>query len=371
MTRIISTFLLFLFLAATTFAQTVTTITDGTPDDAIAIDGNGNIYASNFIGDSVFKFDTNGNATTFVSGLNSPNGIDFDSNGNFYLCDFTANQLIRFDSDGNLDTTFNIPGSPSGMIKAFDNDDMIYTRYNGNTINRITPAGTITEISSDANLNGPVGLAFDEVGNLYVGNYNNREIYKVLPNGDLLYIATSGTAGNLGFIAYGQGMLWGTGINDHKIYKINPNAVDEVTVFAGSSVGGLDGDISVATFNRPNGILFNEAEDTMYITDFGSKNLRIISGIVLSTEDVTMNKSEVRLFPNPSESELNIRAITNDTDRFTVNVIDISGKAIFSSEGMPDGTIISESIDVSSWSQGLYLVEIISGNSTVTKKFIR
>lgn len=352
-------------------AQTVSTYTDGTPDDAIAIDENGNIYASQFTGDSVFTFDSNGTATTFVSGLDTPNGIDFDSDGNFYVCDFNANELLRYDSAGVFDSSIEIPGNPSGLIKAWDNDDMIYTRYGVNRINRVTPEGVFTEISADPALNGPVGLAYDDDNNLYVANYNNREVFKVLPNGDLEYIATVGTVGNLGFIAFGQDMLWGTGISDHKIYVIDPTGIDQVSIFAGSTAGGIDGDISQATFNRPNGILFNEDETTLYITDFGSKNLRIISDVTLSAKDNKLKNSEVQLAPNPATDTLNIRINTSEIGDATLKVYDILGKTIFSSELILNGNLASSIVDVSAWNSGTYFVEITSRNGAITKRFIR
>ncbi|MBL4662453.1 MAG: T9SS type A sorting domain-containing protein [Flavobacteriaceae bacterium] len=365
----------FIFLATllsvVSSAQTVNTFIEGTPDDAIALDADGNIYASNFTGDSVFKFDSNGTATTFVSGLDTPNGLDFDSNGNLYVCDFNANELFRYDSSGILDASITIPGNPSGIVKAWDNDDMIYTRYNVNTINRVTPSGVFTEVSSDPALNGPVGLAYDSNGQLYVANYNNREVFKVLANGDLEYIATVGTIGNLGFIAYGQGMLWGTGISDHKIYVIDPTGVDEVNVFAGSSAGSMDGDIAQATFNRPNGIAFSEDETTLYITDFGTKNLRIITGVVLSAGDISLKNSEVKLFPNPTTNLLNIQINTSETGSATLKVYDILGKTLFSSELILNGNLTSSKVDVSAWNSGTYFVEIISQNGSITKRFIR
>jgi len=365
----------FIFLATlltvASSAQTVTTFTDGTPDDAIAIDSNGDIYASNFVGDAIFKFDSNGTATAFVSGLNTPNGIDFDSNGNLYVSDFSGTEILRYDSNGVLDNTISIPGNPSGMIKAWDNDDMIYTRYTANTINRITPGGDITEVSSDPALNGPVGLAYDNNGQLYVANYNNREVFKVLANGDLEYIATVGTVGNLGFIAFGHGMLWGTGINDHKIYLIDPTEIDEVSIYAGSALGGADGDISQATFNRPNGILFSDDENILYITDFGSKNLRIITGVTLSVNDNTLNRSDVQLVPNPATDKLNIRINTSEIGDASLKVYDVLGKTLFSSELILNGNLASSIVDVSAWNSGTYFVEITSQNGSITKRFIR
>lgn len=367
------TFFAAILMATTFFAQTVTTFTGGTPDDGIAIDNDGNIYCSNYVGDTVFKFTPSGDVSSFITGLNTPNGLAFNSNEELYVCDGQGNTIFKYDIDGNLLESYPTSNHPSGIIKSFANDDMIFTQFSGDVINRLEPDGTITTISSAPELNGPVGLAYDSNGVLYVGNYTDREIYRVLDNGEVEYIATIPTDGgalpNLGFIAFGQGFVWGTTMGSDKIYKVNPNGVDDFEIFAGSIQGSLDGDISIATFHTPNGILFNDAEDTMYITDFGTKNLRIISGIVLSNGDFDSKKNEVQLYPNPSDSQLNIQF--NASENYTIRVYNSLGKEMFLLANHSFEEKVIETIDVSSWSKGIYFVEVNSGKNSETKKFIR
>lgn len=360
-------------MATTFFAQTVTTFTEGTPDDGIAIDSNGNIYCSNYVGDTVFKFTPSGDVSSFITGLNTPNGLAFNSNEELYVCDGQGNTIFKYDINGNLLDSYPTVSHPTGIVKDFDSEDMIFTEYQGNIINRLSTDGIITPVSSAVGLNGPVGLAFDENGVLYVGNYTDRDIYRVLENGTIEYIATVPTDGgylpNLGFIAYGQGYLWGTTMGSDKIYKINPNDVADYEIFAGSTQGSLDGDISVATFHTPNGIAFNDAEDTMYITDFTTKNLRIISGIVLANDEFSSKKSEVEIYPNPSEEQLNIQFFTSEN--YTIRVYDSLGKEMFLLTNHSFEEKVIETIDVSSWSKGIYFVEVKSENNSETKKFIR
>ena len=362
----------FLIGAHLLIAQTVSTFTDGTPDDAIAIDSNGNIYCSNYVGDTVFKFTPSGEVSSFVTGLNTPNGLAFNSNGDLYVCDGQGNMVYKYDSNGMELAAYPKSGHPSGIIKAFDSDIMYFTTYTENKIYNLDTDGTITELSTAPELNGPVGLAMDENGTLYVGNYADREIYRVLANGDAEYIATVPTDGgaypNLGFIAYGQGMLWGTTMGSDKIYAINPNGVDEVFLFAGSTQGSNDGDISQATFFTPNGILFNAAEDTMYITDFGTKNLRIISGVVLGIQEMDLKKSEVILYPNPATDLVTLSALLPSAGDYRIIVRDILGKEIIKFDGYAESSEISETINVSQWSSGTYLIEItFEGYSTIKK----
>ncbi len=367
------TILAAVFMASSFFAQTVTTYTDGTPDDAMVLDSNGNLYASNFTGDSVFKFDADGNGVPFITGLNTPNGLAFDSNENLYVCDFSGHTIYKYDIDGNLLDSFTDIIRPSGIIKAFDNDDMIFTNYNESSINRLEPDGTITVISSDPELNGPVGLAYDENGVLYAGNYNDRKIYRILNDGTAEYIAQLPTDGgatpNLGFITYGQGRLWGTTMGSDKIFAVNQNELDSYILFAGSDQGSMDGDISQATFHTPNGILFNDAEDTMYITDFGSKNVRVISDVILSFGEEVLNLKSLQLFPNPAVTILNVK--TNVDGDYQLKVYNILGETVYSVDEKFQNNSISKSIDISSLQSGVYLLKVSTQYSTSVKRFIK
>lgn len=364
-----------ILVSTSLISQTVSSFTDGTPDDAIAIDSNGNIYCSNYVGDTVFKFTPNGDVTSFITGLNTPNGLAFNSLDELYVCDGQGDTIYKYDNDGNLLDSYPVSDHPSGIVKSPDNDIMIFTKYQGNSIHSLAPDGTIDLISSDDDLNGPVGLAFDGNGNLYVGNYNNREIYKVINDGDLDFIAEVPTDGgpmpNLGFIAYGQGFLWGTTMGSDKIYRINPNGINDVMLFAGSSQGSLDGDISQATFNTPNGILFNELEDTMYITDFGSKNLRIISDVVLGFNNNDNINDSLKLVPNPANDSVRVSSVLYDHGNYTIRISDTSGKTIYKFSGQSEQLLLFKDIDVSSLKKGVYLVTLISGNRSVSKKLIK
>jgi len=364
-----------ILVSAAMNSQTVSTFTQGTPDDDIAIDSNGNIYCSNYVGDTVFKFTPNGDVSSFVTGLNSPNGLAFNSLEELYVCDGQANTIYKYDLDGNELDSYPSVGHPSGIIKSPDSDIMIFTKYQGNSIHSLAPDGTIDLISDANELTGPVGLAFDDAGNLFVGNYNNRKVYKVLNNGDLEFIADVPTDGgpmpNLGFIAYGQGYLWGTTMGSDKIYRIDPNGVNDVVLFAGSSQGSVDGDISEATFNTPNGILFNETEDTMYITDFGTKNLRIISDVVLSVNDQDVLNNSLKLVPNPAKDSVRVSTILDNIGDFRISISDLNGKEIKSISGSSNQLLLNKDIDISYLSNGIYFFSIISGNKSKSKKLVK
>ena len=85
---------------------------------------------------------------------------------------------------------------------------------------------------------------------------------------------------------------------------------------------------------------------------------------VLSTPDnQTINKT-VRLYPNPVQNELNIYGISSGSN---VSIFSLTGKMVFS--GTSDASI--ESIDVSSLSEGIYIVEVAKGSEKDIFKLIK
>ena len=138
---------------------------------------------------------------------------------------------------------------------------------------------------------------------------------------------------------------------------------------SGSDQGSMDGDISIATFHTTNGILFNEGEDTMYITDFGTKNIRVISDVILSFGEEALNLKSLQLYPNPVDSTLNVK--TDVDGDYQIKVYNVLGEVVYSIEENFQNTSISKSIDMSSLNSGVYLVKVSSQKVTSVKRFIK
>ncbi len=149
-------------------------------------------------------------------------------------------------------------------------------------------------------LNGSVGLAHTEDGTLYVANFTDRTIYRVTST-DLEYVATvpGPSNGVLGFISGAGGTLYGTSWNSHAIYAIEPAYMDSVRLVAGGNgQGNTDGEVSTAKFNQPNGILAVAGGDTIYVSDFGSKNIRMITGVSTGIAEQP-HREGIHIWPNP------------------------------------------------------------------------
>ena len=142
--------------------------------------------------------------------LHNPSTIAFDAQGNAFISDRFNNRVRRVNSSGYISTyAGNGTATTSGngelatlgsmywpQYLAFDASENLFVgAYSNNKILKITKAtGAMTTISgngtgltsgdggpaSSATVNGPVGLAFDPQGNLYVGEYMPGRIRKII-----------------------------------------------------------------------------------------------------------------------------------------------------------------------------------------------
>ena len=141
-------------------------------NDALVMDSVGNIYGSDFGvsttgGSSVYKIDNAGVVTTFSTGYSSCNGLAFDHSGNLYVVDFTSanqnHQVYKLDANGNKTAYGPKISGASGIIFDPLSDTLYVSQYTGgtNSISKLAPDSSVTMYCNHSNLNGPVGMVFD------------------------------------------------------------------------------------------------------------------------------------------------------------------------------------------------------------------
>ena len=198
------------------------------------------------------------NAVATAATFNQPTSVAVDSSGNLYVAD-TGNNLIRkITSEGEV-TLF------AGSGKRGDKD----------------ATGT------EAEFNEPSGVAVDSSGNLYVVDYNNNRIRKITPTGVVSTLAGSGewgykdatgTAaqfdGPLGIAVDSSGFLYVADWANHCIRKITPEG--KVTTLAGSSQGYKEGTGTEAQFNYPVGVAV-DSSGNVYVADTNNNRIRKIT----------------------------------------------------------------------------------------------
>ncbi len=207
----------------------------------MATDASGNLYFADSGNQRVRKIvggtisTVAGNGTAGYSGdggpalnatLNSPSGLALDNAGNLYISDF-SNNVVRKVSGGVIST---IAGSglqayagdggpalsaglngPLGL--ALDASGNLYIADSGNHVVRIvTPGGVIGTFAGNgalgdtgdgglavnAQLATPYGVAVDAAGNIYISDSGESRVRMVTPSGLIVTIAGTGTAGYSG-----------------------------------------------------------------------------------------------------------------------------------------------------------------------------
>ena len=354
-------------------AQTVSTITGGDCTDGLAQDHLGNIYCSDWGGNIVYRIDSLGNSSIFKGGFVNPNGIAVDDTNQVYVCDHTDNRVEKYDQSGNLIRNYTGFNSPAGIKRLPNSDSFIVVEYNTGRIKILQPNGTVTLKHTGLPLNGPAGIAIIDTA-VYIANFNDRRIYSYV-NDSLHFIAQlpshPGNFNFLGFLTALNGKLYATHISGNRIYEIDPSS-GLMSVFAGNGTSGTqDGAIGIATFKQPNGILADTVNDILYISEAGSKNLRVISNLAVSLPELENSLSNFSLFPNPVDYQLNILLPDQSTKSFTLNIYDQLGREIYSDEKTFINRKVTIQIDHAIFSPGNYAISLKSGNTIATKLFIK
>jgi len=259
---------------------------------AVSLDIHGNLYiTTNFGYGHVHKVNRAGVITTIAgclttstyaaSGpatttfLGNPTGLSVDNSGNVYIAD-QVYDCIREVND-------------SGMMDVVAGD---YIAYRGWFTGDNGPA-------TDAAMNGPYGVALDQIGNVYIADANNQRIRKVDTSGTITTIGGNGISGFSGDggpatdaqlydpYAIAVDNLGNTYIADthnNRIRKINSSGIISTVAGSGSGIGGYGGDGGPATdayLFYPAGVAVDNS-GSIYIADEANNRIRVVntSGII-------------------------------------------------------------------------------------------
>jgi len=304
---------------------------DGNISDDLIYGPNGAIYGSHFQGSSVFKITTDGIATSFVSGIQNPNGLAFDDNDNLYVVGWGEGTIWKVDSSGNKVALTDELTNPSGLIKMLNEDTLLYSSPITNSINKLTLEGVVVPYITDNQLNDPVGLDYNDEDELIIANFSDNRIFKVEADESLSLIANiSTTPGGIGYIECIGDYIYATMFSSNKIYRTDYDG--NYVLVAGSTLGSVDGEASVARFSNPNGILSTTSGDSIFVSDYGTGSLRIITDLDLisSTEGkLPVVLKGIQVFPDPASEKLFLEfSIQEPLTKISWQIIDATGKVI-------------------------------------------
>jgi len=89
---------------------------------------------------------------------------------------------------------------------------------------------------------------------------------------------------------------------------------------------------------------------------------------LLSAPTVMMSGSTMELFPNPAKSELNIKYTTENNEQVRISLMDMTGREIAVIADHNTQGVQNISFNTSALPKGLYIVRMLSGTETVTRK---
>ena len=212
--------------------------------------------------------------------LADPFGVAVAEDGTVYVADAGNNNRIRkIAPDGNITTlaggsegfadgagaqaSFN---TPSGL--AIDGDGNLYVADTGNNrIRKVTPEGVVSTIAGDgtagyvdgaaaqARFDGPIGVAVDEAGNVYVADTYNDRVRKISVDGQVTTFPSNETFSTpCGVAVAKDGSLFVASTGNNLLLKISPEGVVTTLV------------INHIDLSRPVGIAVTH-DNFLYVTE--------------------------------------------------------------------------------------------------------
>ena len=295
----------------------------------LTVDSDGSIYVADSANHTIRKVTPGGAVTTFAgqagvigdyNGIGAlamfymPMGVALDGAHNLYVAD-TFNGLIRKITPAGLVSkltyTFGsgyLDGAAAGarfnyamglVVDALGN--LLIADAQNNVIRKLTAAGVVSTFagvgpgSEDgpgraARFSGPVGVAVEAHGIVYVSDTDNGTIRKILPDGTVsTFAGTVGVGGATngvgptasfrcpsGLAVDASNNLYVADRNNSLIRRITPAGT--VSTFAGAGGTGFnDGTTATAHFNYPQAVAV-DSHGVVYVSDTFSHTIRKVAG---------------------------------------------------------------------------------------------
>ncbi len=198
--------------------------------------------------------------------LRSPGGIATDTQGNLWIADQLNHRVRKVDTEGIITTA-------AGSFQAGDEGD--------------------TGLATRAQLNGPLGVAVDSLGRLFIADTNNHRVRMVDTENIITTVAGTGTRGLSGdggpavlaqlssptdVAVDGGGHLFISDTGNHSIrmLDLNTGLIQTVAGTGASGLGQEGGPAVQVSLDDPSGLSIGPT-GAVYIADTGNDRIRELS----------------------------------------------------------------------------------------------
>jgi sugar lactone lactonase YvrE len=243
--------------------------------EGVAVDANGNVYVADLGNERIRVVAPDGTTTTlagngdagFADGVGggatfyAPYGLGVNLRGELLVADSFNMRIRKVLTDG---TTTTLAG---------DGD-----------------AGFLDGPGDQAQFLYPFGVAVGPLGNAFVADYINYRVRRVAPDGTTTTLAGNGDAGYvdgtggptgttefggpIGVAVDAHGNVYVADVGNSRIRKIAPDGT--TTTLAGDGDAGyLDGPAGQAQFGEPTGVAV-DSRGIVYVSDYGNQRIRMI-----------------------------------------------------------------------------------------------
>lgn len=192
-----------------------------------------------------------------AAALNYPNDVAIGADGTIYIAD-SANSRIRGVSPTGIIST--LAGSDTApqiysadSVAVNESGTVYYTDSFRNQVFALAPGGAVTRIAGDgtkgfsgngseataAQLSGPLGLALDNSGNLYIADTGNHAVRRVTPGGVITTPVSSGLNFPTGVAIDNVGNLFIADSGNSRVVQVAPNGTTS-TIAANARGVALD-----------------------------------------------------------------------------------------------------------------------------------
>ena len=286
----------------------------------IAVDRRGNVLVSDGMTNRIRLITPQGEVKTIAGAgegygdgpameaqFNTPSGIAFDREGNLIIADTSNNRIRKLSKDYATVSTIagsGVAGYQDGaagkaqfdgpMAVALDQQGNLYVAdaYN-DRVRKITLDGNVTTVAGEGieaaaiKLDTPCGVAVDMLGNLFIADSGGNDIHKITPGGEIIHLFAqpSGSAEffrrsrrPIGLAATHDNFVYFTTSDESIVGRINPDG--SFTHIAGDWAGCADGTREQARFNHPSGIALDR-EGNLFVADSQNYLIREIVPITL------------------------------------------------------------------------------------------